>query len=74
MYVARHLYLYPYTTVTTHYSNHVGNRPLAGDAATAGDTNSHFCHEEESKMGIHLHIFVSIFLGSSSTCLQATWK
>jgi hypothetical protein len=71
MYAGTHLYLY---TVTTHYSHHVGNRPLPSDATPTGDPNFDIRHEEKSKMGIHLDIFISIFLGSSSTCLQATWK
>jgi len=56
-------------TIATHYSHHVGNRPLAGDATPAGDSDSDLRDEEESKMGFHLDIFLSIFLGSSSTCL-----
>jgi hypothetical protein len=68
MYAGRHLYLYS-CTIASHYSYHVGNRPLASDATPTGDPDSDFGHEEESKMGIHLDIFISIFLGSSSTCL-----
>jgi hypothetical protein len=35
----------------------------------AGDPNFDIRHEEESKMGFDLDIFVSIFLSSPSTCL-----
>jgi len=68
LYAGRYLYL-AQLTIATHYSHHVGDRPLAGDATPAGDSNLDLCYEEESKMGFRLDIFLSIVLSSSSTCL-----